>query len=243
MARRTKPRWDWEPTHDAKDMYQRIARLDFEWLEEQIGSGLTPEIPTTEQSLLTILWTFYDAEFNDPVPNFDEVRAALGEISECAATLGEKLDSLDWKSGNWLGGAFQELADSSECRFTEPQIAESAELFLNLSCKSPTRPILTAIKVLIDAIDNLDIPSEQKARGPRPKTSIKNLIYQVDLLIKEQSGRDPLDGFYYDPIEERYQGRFVRLLEHIFDRFAPDLNMTNAAIGGQIRRTVGNLSR
>jgi len=42
---------------------------------------------------------------------------------------------------------------------------------------------------------------------------------------------------------DRYEGTLVEIAEHLLDRFAPELNISNAAIGEHIRRTIGDRAK
>ncbi len=242
MARKPKPRWNWEHTHDGNDMARREKNLDFDWLAARIGEGLIPGIPTTEQSVQTILWEFYNSHFDDCGPNFEEVRAAHNEILEAAEVLSSKVAQLDWLSHTWLQGGFYELEKAAKSKLGKKRVRKISKLFVRHSSSRKDARIMHAVDILRESISKLDYPIEKKTRGPKPKRTIKRLIGCIAYLIEEQSGIDALNGFHHDAITERYEGRLVQILEHIFDRFAPDLNMTNSAIGGQIRRTIGDMS-
>ncbi|GGO62825.1 hypothetical protein SAMN05444398_1293 [Roseovarius pacificus] len=243
MARRAKPRWGWEQTHDTKDFAKREARVDVDWIAEQLDCKKENKLQDIERSVLVILLQFYSKQFEEGGPSNEEIQAALDEIVKSAATLSENLERLDDWSQKLLSEGYQKLHDDGDHGFDEADFEHSAYLFLeHLSGTSNARFVL-ATQILKDAVSVLDLPAEKKSRGPKPKKSIKRLIEGVAFAIEDHSDRGPLDGFYFNAVDERYEGPLVEILEHILTNFAPELGITNSAIGGQIRRTIGDLSR
>ncbi|NOX40196.1 MAG: hypothetical protein GXP05_06695 [Alphaproteobacteria bacterium] len=243
MPRKIKPRWGAEPEHDQRDMAERQARLDFDWLAREISGSDAVDDEPIDNALLAILWQFYSSQFDNPDPTIEEIKEALSDTIEAAKSFSKKIEALDYRSRSWLAGSYDLLDASENRKYSDEDIENSAKVFITHLASTREPNIVRLIEVLEASVSLLDFPIEKKSRGPKPKVPIKNLIYQVAELIREHSGRNPLEGFYPNAIEERYEGRLVRILEHIFDNFAPDLNMTNSAIGGQIRRTIGDLSK
>uniref|UniRef100_UPI00109D09A7 hypothetical protein n=1 Tax=Candidatus Halocynthiibacter alkanivorans TaxID=2267619 RepID=UPI00109D09A7 len=82
MPRKVKPGWGWDHTHDGADMARREANLDWDWLIVELGGDTPEKFTQIERGVLSALWPFYNAQFDDPSPSFDEMKAALGEISD-----------------------------------------------------------------------------------------------------------------------------------------------------------------
>jgi hypothetical protein len=241
--RRAKPRWGWEITLDSDDLAKREATIDYDWLVVEIGGKYPTDPIDIERTISASLLSFYGNEFTDPGPTWEQVSATLEEVSCVARDLAMKIAHLDQRSRAALGLAYNRLAESDNNRLPENEIDESANLFLqHLSGRTEAR-IVDAAKVLAEAVDGVELPAEQKSRGPRPKQTVKRLIESIASMIEEHSDRGPLDGFHFNATDERYEGSLVEILEHILANFAPELGMTNSAIGGQIRRTIGDLSR
>jgi hypothetical protein len=218
-------------------MQRRENNLDLNWLKGELGGDGPASEQSIERSLLTALWPFYHQQFDDPSPSGEEMQAALSEISQAARSLKERLQSLDPRSRRWLAGGYEELSKSDQPNFSEQEISDSAFQFSENGANMARN-----VEVLEAAISTLSFPIAKRSRGQKPKTAVKELIFSVSEILREHSGQDPLEGFHRDAINERYEGRLVRIMEHIFDNFAPDLNLTNAAIGEQIRRTIGDRS-
>jgi hypothetical protein len=237
LARKIKPRWGWEHTHDGKDCYRREGHLDWDWLIHEIGEGDSSAAVTSSDYLSYTLDTFYMEQFEGPGPSGEEMEAAFREISQTAALLKEKLEGLDQSSKSFLGSGYDTLSNTNPPRFSEEELMDSATQFSWSSVK-----LIKNIEVFEAAVSALKFRATPKTKGKKPQMAIKNLIYRVSELCREYSDQAPLDGFYRNAITERYEGRFVAIMEHIFGKFAPELNLTNAAIGEQIRRTIGDRS-
>lgn len=242
MARRAKPRWGWNHAHDTKDFSRRVSRIDFDWLAQQLDCKGEDQHRCIEKSILTILLTFYWGQFEDCGPSNEEIQSALAELVESATTLSKNLQRLDVRSRSLLSHGYQALHDHQGHAFDNEDLEHSAHLFLKHLSGHPNTSFVVAATILEDAVAMLDLPAEKKSRGPKPKVAIKTLIEDMGALIEEQCQNEPLQGFYFDAIQERFRGKLVKVLEHIIDRFAPELKITNSAIGGQIRRTIGDLS-
>jgi len=78
---------------------------------------------------------------------------------------------------------------------------------------------------------------------PDPNLPLRNFIGSLAGIYKEYTHRDPLEGFYRNAMTDRYEGTLVEIAEHLLDRFAPELNISNAAIGEHIRRTIGDRAK
>jgi hypothetical protein len=243
MPRKIKPRWGAEPEHDQKDMVEREARLDFGWLVQQIGGPDAANDEAIDNALLAILWQFYGSQFDNPDPTIEEIKEALSDTIGAARLFSKKIQALDYLSRSWLAGSYDLLDASENRKYSDEDIENSAKVFIAHLASTREPNIVRLIEVLEASTSLLEFPVDRKSAGPRPKQPIKNVVFQISEMVREHSGADPLEGFYWNPIEDRWEGRLVRILEHIFDNFAPDLNMTNSAIGGQIRRTIGDRSK
>lgn len=243
MAKRAKPRWGWEHTLDSDDLSKRESTVDYDWLVLMIGGNSPTNSIDIERAISTSLFEFYGNEFSDNGPTWEQVSTTLEEVSSSARGLAKKITDLDQRSRIALGLAYNRLVESDNNRLPENEIDESANLFLRHLSDTREARIISAATVLSEAVDRLELPTEQKSRGPRPKQTVKRLIGSIASTIEEHSDRAPLDGFHFNAIDERYEGSLVEILEHILANFAPELGMTNSAIGGQIRRTIGDLSR
>lgn len=243
MARKINPKWGVEVEHDGIDMAKRQADLDFGWLVQQIGGDTPENTEAIRRELQTILFGFYSDQFDLPDPNLEEVKAALAETVEAAKIFSQKIKMLDYRSRSWLAGSYDLMDNSQSKKYSDDDIECSANYFLEHLSPSFEPKIVQLIEILDASVSMLEYPKEKRVPGPKPKVPIKNLVYQISELVREYSNTDPLKGFYLNAIDDCFEGRLVQILEHIFDRFAPDLNLTNSAIGGQIRRTIGDLSK
>ena len=243
MARRPKPRWGWEPTLESDDLSKREATVDYDWLVMKIGGNSPTNSQDIQRGFSTSLFEFYASEFSDNGPTWEQVSATLDEISSSARELSYKVERLDQRSRAGLSYAYDCLASSDDHGFSENELDDSAKLFVRHTSDETEAEIISAINILVEAVDRVELPIAQKARGRKPKQTVKRLIEAVAHMLEEYSDQGPLDGFYFSAIEERYEGPLVEILEHILHNFAPDLGMTNSAIGGQIRRTIGDVSQ
>jgi len=69
------------------------------------------------------------------------------------------------------------------------------------------------------------------------------IIFSLASTYREHTHQDPLEGFYRNAMTERYEGPLVEIAEHLLDRFAPELNISNGSISEQIRRTIGDRAK
>jgi len=119
----------------------------------------------------------------------------------------------------------------------------SARSFLGHSSESNKPQIIRDVEVLLRAIGAINYPVEKPKRGRKPQSNIKNLIYRISQIFDGYGKtQKSIEDFYFNAINEKYEGQLVEILTHVFDNFAPELKMSNNAIGEQIRRTIGNRS-
>jgi|GEM_PF-5538215 len=240
MPPKVKPRWGWEPQYGVEIFHEKMETLDLQWLVDQFGDYPLSVPLTVKQEISHVLWLFCEAQFEDPAPDFAEVGAALEVISSEAISLREKFEALDHRSRGALDYALSNITPSESNGLTSSEISEGDALIKPPVGQSNNFSLTTALKVLEIALAELELPNVTKKRGPKPKNAIKDLIYQLSEVLRESRRMDPLDDFYYDPIKGQYEGRLVRVMEHILGRFEVAPPMTNNGIGDQIRRTIGN---
>ena len=243
MPRRVKPRWGWEPTHDSKDASRREALLDWDWLYEQFGAVDEAACHKVWREISVALLPFYDKQFGVADVRIDEVEASLKDVAKSAKELSEKLQKLDWKSRTWLRGIWED-ASKPGSKSEIPNAFPGVERYFDRNFSDTHQAMIVAIlETAHDAITNYDFPREQISKGRKPQSHVKDLITGIASTLKTSTGIDPLQGFHYDAINERYLGKLVDILEHIFGRYSPELRLSNAAIGDQIRRTIGDRSK
>lgn len=243
MPPKVKPRWGWEPQYGGSVLKAKMETLDLQWLVDQFGDHPLSVPLTVKQEISHALWLFCEAQFEDPAPDFEEIGAALEVISSEAISLREKLEALDHRSRSALGYALSNITPSENNGLTSSEISDGNALLRPPVDQSSNFSLITTLKVLEIALSELEVPSVTKKRGPKPKNAIKDLIYKLSEVLRESRRMDPLDDFYYDPIKGQYEGRLVRIMDHILGRFEVAPPMTNNGIGDQIRRTIGNRSK
>jgi len=238
MARRTKPRWGWEPTRDSPELLRRKRCVDFDHVIALFGETVPdPEVPL-DVSLELALDSYFDDAFGDSEPTWSERQAAVDEIREHLVALRDRVDGLDYVT---RGPVMEALLRT----YRERRRRDGREPTLRALARAAPKKseALTTLGFLIEAIENIDLPQDPVRRGRRPNTAMQEFILRLAGIYQEHTDRSPLEGFYRNAMTERYEGTLVEIAEHLLDRFAPELNISNAAIGEHIRRTIGDRAK
>src|SRR6056297_849586 len=238
MVRRPKPRWGWEPTRDSPELLRRKRCVDFDHVIALFGETVPdPEVPL-DVSLELALDSFFDDAFGDSEPTLSERQAAVDEIEKHLVALRDRVGALDYVTRAPLMEALLLTYHERRRRVgREPTLRALARAAPNQDAA------LTTLDFLIKAIETVDLPLDPIRRGRRPNTAMQEFILRLAGIYQEHTDRSPLEGFYRNAMTERYEGTLVEIAEHLLDRFAPELNISNAAIGEHIRRTIGDRAK
>lgn len=236
MGRTVKPRWGYEDYYDSSDFVRRFESVDAQRVAAFMGVPGREATAAFDRGLIGLLGDFYTSEYVDHGPSWAEVDAALTKTRAAADDLKFCLTNMDRATESWLNEtmsqARRKASDRSSVTTNGPQDAWS-----------PSRAYISEmLDTLLDAIDSTELPEDTNRLGRKPDVAMQGFVRQLASFFREHTGRDPLEGFRRDPIKERYVGTIVDVADYTLRQFAPDRPRTNAAIGEQVRRVIGDRS-
>lgn len=235
MPRKVPPRWDYDEIWDVPDFERRDRNVDNDALLQALGYDAERSDETWLGRLNLCMTVFHRDQLDVPAPSEEEIDAALAEVKAASERFATCLRRLDRSSLRWLGAGFEIVMKDVE---PGSPVDEIAMRILN-----EREAFSEVVERFGRAADTAPRRSRTTRRGRRGNPAIKALICDLAYLYEENWQRPAVGGFRFDPVEERYGGPFFRPVYDFLTAFAPELGLSNHAVGEHIRRAIGDRSR
>ena len=235
MVRKVRPRWGLEETHNVKDSSRRFDNISFEKVVALLGIENSYSEQDLFQSLVVAIDPFYFQYFDIPSPSNEEIKAALVELKKATERFEFCVSNLDFQSRRFLQSGFirkLEEADNSE------DIGLMSNYFY-----TERKKFSRMLTGLVAAIDLTRTRPKETRRGRKGNPAMQELVWQLAGVYENYTNRRAFEGFRFDPVTGQCGGPFFDFANYIVVSYAPELKLSNQAIGGYIRRVVGDLAK
>lgn len=156
-----------------------------------------------------------------------KIHTQLTQLSNDLATLQVRVNNLDQQAFSWLiHEMYYQIAPSNTPDNCAPFKNRIVEL---LKLTEDARLAATQIT------QTMYVP----LRGRRPNYVLYAFLKALESIYENSSRLSAKAGFTYDSATKSYDGPFLRFTDNCVSRSAPDLKLSNNALGELIRRALG----